>query len=119
MLFVCLMSSPVPDGSPVELGLCDDDVVHLRGGKHFKELVVVSLNDTSLFQLQFVALLYCLLDGGLISRFVPAQVLHLIPDGTLLLLHLPVEGEELGNLLGGELGFFGNKLLHVGLELLG
>ena len=103
----------------MESALGDNHIVHLGCRQHLEELIVVSLDDTALLQLQLVALLNGLTTGSLISRFVTTQILHLVPYGTLLMLHLPVDGEELRSLIGCERCLLGDKCLHVGLELLG
>ena len=120
MFSVSLLTlSEVPDGKPMELVLGNDHIVDLGGRKHLEELIVISLYDATLLQFQLIALLYGLLTSCLVGRLVPTHILHLIPDGALLLLHLPVKREELGSLFGCQRSLLGDKLLHVGLELLG
>ena len=119
MFSVSLLTlSEVPDGKPMKLVLGNDHIVDLGGRKHLEELIVISLYDATLLQFQLIALLYGLLTSSLVGRLVSAHILHLIPNGALLLLHLPVEWEELGSLFGCQRSLLGDKLLHVGLELL-
>ena len=120
MFSVSLLTlSEVPNGKPMELVLGNNHIVDLGGRKHLEELIVISLYDAALFQLQFITFLYGLLTASLVGRLIPAHILHLIPDGALLLLHLPVKWEELGSLFGCQRSLLGDKLLHVGLEFLG
>ena len=99
--------------------LSPDDIKHLRGGHHTEELVVIGLLDTLQLQFHLVALLDHLLTGSLVSRFDSHILTHLVVKRTLLLLHLPEQGEEGRCLLRSETGFLGDILLQISLVLLG
>lgn len=103
----------------METVLSLDDIVDLGCGQHLKELHVITLSDATLFELEFIALLHSLPTGLLVSRLVLTQLLHLLIDDALLTLHLTIDGEELGCLIGSEIGLRRHKLLKSGLELLG
>ena len=71
MFSVSLLTlSEVPDGKPVELVLGNDHIVDLGGRKHLEELIMISLYDATLLQLQLIALLYGLLTSSLVGRLV-------------------------------------------------
>ena len=108
----------VAEGMAMETLLGTEHVEDLGGREHGEELVVIGLLDLLQLKLHLVALLHQLLATGIVSGLHTALLTHLAEDGTLLLLHLTEEGEELGALLGSEPSLLGDKLLHLGLELL-
>ena len=110
--------SPVPESPAVEPFLGYQDIKYLRWTNHTEKLLMIELLDLLLFQLIGVAPLYELATGGIVDRLGKAFLPHLLEDGPLLLLHLPEQGEELRSLLRGQIGLLGDKLLHLGLELL-
>ena len=74
--------------------------------------------DVLQLQLIDIALLYGFLALHLIDGLDLTLLLDLHLDGTLLLVHLTEQREELGSLLGRQTGFLGDKLLHIRLEFL-
>ena len=79
---------------------------------------MIGLLDVLQLQLIDIALLHTFLALGLIDRLDLTFLLDLTLDGTLLLMHLTEQREELGCLLWRQTGFLGDKLLHLRLELL-
>lgn len=112
-------STHIPKQAATITVLSPDDVKDLRGRYHTKELVVIGLLDLLQLQLHLVMLLDQALATGIVGGLHTAFLAHLPEDGTLLLLHLAVDGEELGALVGCQSGLLGDKLLHLSLELLG
>ena len=117
-MFVVVTLSPIPESPAVEPFLGNQDIKYLRWTNHTEKLLMIELLDLLLFQLIGVTPLHKLATAGIIDRLDKAFLPHLLEDGTLLLLHLPEQGEELGCLFRGQIGLLGDKLLHLGLELL-
>ena len=77
---------------------------------------MIGLLDVLQLQLIDIALLHTFLALHLIDGLDLTLLLDLHLDGTLLLVHLTKQREELGSLLGRQTGFLGDKLLHIRLE---
>ena len=110
--------APVGEGPAVETVLGTNHIEDLRGGEDGEELVVIGLLDLLQLQLHLIVLLHQFLAAGIVGGLDTALLPHLSEDGPLLLLHLTVDGEELGSLIGSEVGLLGDELLHLGLKLL-
>ena len=111
--------APVREGTSMKAILSAKHIEDLRGREDGEELIVISLLNLLQLQLHLITLLHQLLTTGIVGGFYTTFLPHLSEDGTLLLLHLTVDGEELGSLIGSEVGLLGNELLHLSLELLG
>ena len=110
--------SPISKSPTVEPFLGYQDIKYPRWTNNTEKLLMIELLDLLLLQLIGVTPLHELATGGIIDRLNKTFLTHLLEDGTLLLLHFPEQGEELRSLLRGQIGLLGDKLLHLGLELL-
>ena len=110
--------SPIPESPTVEPFFGYQDIKYFRRTDHTEKLLMIELLDLLLLQLTGVTPLHELATGGIVDRLGKTLLPHLLEDGPLLLLHLPEQGEELRSLLSGQTGLLGDKLLHLGLELL-
>ena len=110
--------SPIPESPAVEPFFGYQDIKYFRRTDHTEKFLMIELLDLLLVQLIGVAPLYELATGGIVDRLGKAFLPHLLEDSPLLLLHLPEQREELRSLLRGQIGLLGDKLLHLGLELL-
>jgi len=111
-------SSQIPQQATMILILGLDDIKDLRGGHYTKELIMIGLLDTLQFQFHLITFLDHLLTSGFVSGFDSDIVAHPVIEGTLLLLHLPEQGEESSSLLGSETSLLGDILLQISLILL-
>lgn len=108
----------VAEGLTVKALFGTKDIEDLRSREDGKELVMIVLLNLLQLQLNLVAFLNKSLTAGIVGRLHTPLLPHLAEDSTLLALHLTEEREELGALIGREPRLLGDKLLHLGLELL-
>lgn len=110
--------TPIPESPTVEPFLGYQDIKYLRRTNYCEKFLMIELLNLLLFQLTGVTPLHEFAAGSIVDRLRKTFLPHLLEDGTLLLLHLPIQGEELRSLLRGQIGLLGDKLLHLSLKLL-
>ena len=79
---------------------------------------MIGLQEALQLYIYIVVLLDGFLASLLVGRLVPLQLDLPDNEGALLLLHLLVDGEELGSFLWRQISFFGDKFLQLCLKLL-
>ena len=113
----CFPSNHLLKRLPMELLLSLDDSENLAGREHLAEFQMILLLDLLHRQLYLVALFYRLQARRVITRVGMSVESHLAEQRTLLILHLPIQGEEARSLHGCQPRLCGDELLHVRFKL--
>ncbi len=118
LLRLVLSLPPILHYSSMEAFFSFQDIPHLRCRQEFKKSLVVILLDTFQFNILPIAFLNSFFASLFTLRSLFAEVSLSVIDGTLLLLHLPIEGEEFCFLLARQMSFADNEVVQFGFELL-
>lgn len=100
----------------VKLLVGPDDPQHNASRKHLAKFLVILLLHLLDLQVDKVTLLDGSRRGFLVSRVHVLITAHLVEKHALLVLHLPVEGEESRRLPWIEAGLCGDELFQLGLK---
>ena len=103
----------------VEIVLGHNGIIDLLSWYRLHHLQVIGLLNLAQLDIQFVALLQRGLASLVVGRLLLGGLANLVIDGTLLMVHLTEQREELVGLLLGELSLSSHKLLHISVKLLG